>query len=161
MSAPDLLDAERPVDLGKLGAPPPRPQKCGRLPDWQLRLAEFMGSRFAMPFNWGTNDCCLFAADAVLAMTGIDHAASLRGTYTTALGAQRIVDDAGGMLALTEGMLGGAMSPLLAGVGDVVLVKNEGRELLAICNGVNTLSPGAAGLVGLETFNHGLAAWRI
>ena len=32
-------------------------------------------------FAWGENDCCLLVADGVLAMTGVDIAASFRGKY--------------------------------------------------------------------------------
>lgn len=35
-------------------------------------------ARRSVPFAWGSNDCRLFAADAVQAMTGVDHAAELR-----------------------------------------------------------------------------------
>lgn len=59
-----------------------------RFQDWPTRLAEFIETRRFTPFKWGKNDCCLFAADAVLAMTGVDPAKRLRG-YRTALGAAR------------------------------------------------------------------------
>lgn len=112
-----------------------------------------------MPFEWGRNDCCLFAADAVLAMTGEDPAASLRG-YSSALAAQRLIDEAGGLQALASQALGEPVSQLMAGVGDVVLLTNEGRELLAICNGINAVAPGPDGMVVLD-MAAALAAWKI
>ena len=54
-----------------------------RLEQWPKLLAAFIVSRRAMPFEWGKNDCGLFAADAILAMTGVDLAAEIRGTYST------------------------------------------------------------------------------
>lgn len=47
--------------------------------DWPLRLSTYLRQRKATPFAWGENDCVLFAADAVLAMTGVDVCAEYRG----------------------------------------------------------------------------------
>lgn len=112
-----------------------------------------------MPFEWGRNDCCLFAADAVKAMTDEDPAQALRG-YSTALAAQRLIDGAGGLQSLVGQMLGEAVSPLMAGVGDVVLLKNEERDLLGICNGTSVIASGPNGLAVLG-MDAALAAWKI
>ena len=113
-----------------------------------------------MPFEWGRNDCCLFAADAVLAMTGdVDPAQTLRG-YASASAAQRLVEEAGGLRELCSQFLGEPVSPLMAGVGDVVILINEGRELVAICNGVSAIAPGPNSLVALD-MSAALAAWKI
>jgi len=130
-----------------------------RLPDWQLRLAEFGQARASMPFAWGSNDCCTFAADALEAMTGRD----LRGAfpvYEGALGAARAIEQGGGLLHLATKLLGDPVSPKMAAVGDLVLVLNAEREMLGICNGTSVIAPGEAGmvLVGMET---AVAAWRI
>lgn len=130
-----------------------------RLYDWQLRFSGFVKTRAAEPFAWGRNDCCLFAADAVLAMTGKDHAADLRG-YTTAHEAQRLIEAHGGLREIVGRALGAPIPPSFASVGDVVLVENEGRELLAICNGTAALAPGKAGMAVLG-MNTALAAWRV
>lgn len=130
-----------------------------RRADWQVRYAEFAKERASMPFEWGRNDCCLFAADAVLAMTDVDPAASLRG-YTTARAAQRLVDEAGGLQEFVSQFLGEPVSPLMAAVGDVVLLANEGRDLLGICNGTNAIGAGAQGLAVLG-MDSARAAWKI
>ena len=130
-----------------------------RLYDWQLRFSEFVKSRAAEPFAWGRNDCCLFAADAVIAMTGSDHAAGLRG-YVTAMEAHRLIEERGGLKELVGSSLGAPIPPSFASVGDVVLVENEGRELLAICNGTAALAPGKTGIVVLG-MNAAVAAWRV
>jgi len=112
-----------------------------------------------MPFEWGVNDCCLFAADAVLAMTGEDLAKPLRG-YTSALAAKRLVDEAGGLRELVSQFLGEAVSPLMAAVGDVVLLENEGRDLLGICNGTNVIGAGERGMAVLG-MDLARAAWKV
>lgn len=130
-----------------------------RKQDWQARFAAFGKERASMPFEWGRNDCCLFTVDAVLAMTGIDHGAEFRG-YRTALAAERILAERGGVRQLAIDAWGEPVSPLMAGVGDVVLVVNEGRELLAICNGTNVLSAGPTG-IAVMGMDAAIAAWKI
>lgn len=49
------------------------------------------------PFVWGEADCCLFVADALIALTGTDYAAPFRGKYTTATGAMKALAPYGGL----------------------------------------------------------------
>jgi hypothetical protein len=130
-----------------------------RLHDWQMRLSAFVCERYRTPFVWGLNDCCLFAADAVVAITGEDPAKDLRG-YSTALQAYRIVKAHGGMAAMATALLGPQISPLMANVGDVVLVDMEGRDALGVCNGTSVIGPGPLGMAscGMSLAN---AAWRV
>lgn len=130
-----------------------------RLADWQLRYAAYVSSRTGMPFAWGTNDCCTFAAGAVQAVTGKDPMVAVP-SYNTALTAARLIEAGGGLKALATALLGQPVAPLVAAVGDVVLLHNEGRELLGICNGINALAPGPAGVVPLE-MTDASAAWKI
>jgi hypothetical protein len=131
-----------------------------RLVDWQLRYAAFMQERAAMPFAWGVNDCALFAADCVLAITGRDPAAALRGTYDDALGAARRIEELGGLQAAASAALGEPVAPGFASVGDVVLAMNEGRELLMVCNGTSAIGPaeGGAAALGMES---AIVAWKV
>lgn len=130
-----------------------------RVRDWEQHLSAFVAERMQMPFEWGRNDCCLFAADAVKAMTGTDHAAGLR-VHTSALEAVRLVEQRGGLRQIATAALGESVSPLMATVGDVVLLVNEGRELLAVCNGGTVLAPGEQGMVALG-MDAALAAWKV
>ncbi len=54
-----------------------------RLPNWQSALEAHLRASAQVRFAYGAMDCCLFACDAVLAMTGEDLAASFRGKYST------------------------------------------------------------------------------
>jgi len=130
-----------------------------RLRDWQLRLAEFSQARASMPFDWGSNDCCTFTADAVHAMTGRSVREEFP-SYDGETGALRAIAAGGGLQQLASNILGDPVSPRMAAVGDVVLVLNAGREMMGICNGTSVLAPGKCGieLVGMET---ALAAWRV
>lgn len=136
------------------------PEKLTRLHDWQMRLAALVAERQAMPFEWGRHDCALFCADAVEAVTGHDFAVDLRGTYSTALEAARVLQERGGVTAIATAALGDPVGPLFAAVGDVVLVDMNGREALGLCNGASVLGPGEDGLIGVG-MGAVKAAWRV
>lgn len=112
-----------------------------------------------MPFVWGSNDCCTFASAAVQAMTGSNPMDSIE-RYDNPLAAARMVEAGGGLLDLAISLLGEPVTPRMAAVGDVVLLTNEGRDLLGICNGINALAPGRDGLVALD-MTTASAAWKI
>ncbi len=42
-----------------------------RTPGWPRRLSDLVAERHGAAFAWGSRDCCLWAADAVLALTEI------------------------------------------------------------------------------------------
>lgn len=76
-----------------------------RLQDWSARLNECVARAQRAAFEYGTLDCCLYPADAVLAMTGVDPAAAWRGTYNDRAGAERVLAALGGDVgAMLEGM---------------------------------------------------------
>lgn len=127
--------------------------------NWQERLAALVSARLAEPFAWGRNDCCLFAADAVLALTGTDPAMGLRGSYADERGALRLVQQLGGLAALAARHLQLEVPPALARVGDVVLGKVD-RECLGVCTGATWHAPSAAGLVA-RPMTEALRAWRV
>ncbi|MFV0678662.1 DUF6950 family protein [Variovorax sp. tm] len=129
-----------------------------RLPDWQKRFAEFGQARASMPFAWGSNDCCTFAAAAVEVMTGANPMADFPA-YSSEIGAARAVANVG-LQALATSVLGSPVSPIMATVGDVVLLINEGREMIGVCNGTTVAVPGEAGMVMLG-MDAAIAAWKI
>lgn len=131
-----------------------------RLHNWQIRYADLCRARRAAPFAWGAHDCCLWAADVVEALRGVDYAAAWRGKYDNAAGAAHLVAELGGVRGIAVSALGAAISTRMAGVGDLVLIDQDGREMLGVCNGVEALVVGPAGLepVGMQA---ALAAWRV
>ena len=48
---------------------------------WEEALSNYLASKLHGPFAYGLNDCCMFAAGAVQAMTGVDPMAEFRGHY--------------------------------------------------------------------------------
>lgn len=109
---------------------------CGaalnRRDDWQPRLTQYIATNGLQPFEFGVNDCALFAAGAVEAMTGEDIAAPFRG-YT---------NERGGLLALKRAGFEDHVDlcrqslPTLPGhipqTGDIALVPGDGGNALGV-----------------------------
>jgi SpoU rRNA methylase family enzyme len=66
-----------------------------RRDDWKIRLIQHLGEVARTPYQVGQNDCALFAARAVAAMTDVDLAAEFIGRYRTIRGGIRILRKAG------------------------------------------------------------------
>ena len=82
-----------------------QPSTLQRLPNWRLHFDQLLCSRLQTNFAWGIFDCCLFAADVVQAVTGIDPAAPYRG-YRGARQGMRLLRRAGGVGAFAIRALG-------------------------------------------------------
>lgn len=136
------------------------PTGVTRVPGWELRLSLLVTQRLAEPFAWGENDCVLFAADCIEAMTGIDTVAQLRGQWASQGEAVRAIARVGGLNAAVERMGFTKVPPLFAQRGDLVLHRRDGTDALAICLGDKLAGPSESGLLffGLE---NGVKAWRI
>lgn len=121
-------------------------------------LARFIEERRRMPFAWGSNDCCLFAADWVLAATGRDIAAEYRGRYSSALPAMRFVEAGGGVEAMVERAGGRIVHPSLAHRGDII-ARDVGNGIgLGVCIGSLAAFVGKDGLQ-FVAFNQA-SCWR-
>lgn len=101
-----------------------------RRDDWEARLAEVLATAVAQPFAWGIQDCCLFAADCVQALTGIDFADEFRGTYDDADSAAMRLIAVTGTTEIAIAINEYFKFPRLGNVafaarGDLALFKNE------------------------------------
>lgn len=132
-----------------------------RTPGADDRLRALLADRRRAAFTWGVHDCCLFAADVVHALVGVDPALALRRTYTNERQALRVVLALGGLEGIATRVLGAPLrAPLLACVGDVGLVRDGARELLAVCTGETWTVPAARGL-GVLPLTNVRVAWRV
>ena len=52
-----------------------------RINTWEDALADYIATKRQEPFEYGVNDCSMFAAGAVIAITGEDPIPELRGQY--------------------------------------------------------------------------------
>lgn len=124
-----------------------------------MTLDQLIAARLRQAFRWGVHDCCLWAADVVLATTGRDLAAGLRGTYGDEAEARVVLERLGGLAAIGA-LAGPEIAPLAAARGDVGLVDFGGVQSLAACDGPHWLAAGRRGLAVLP-FEAGLRAWRV
>jgi hypothetical protein len=144
-----------------------------RTEHWATReFHDFLVDRREQPFVWGTNDCCLFPADAILAFTGVDIADDFRGKYSSEEEAWALVAsvtggttvaDAAAWCAAKHGLVELA-HPMMAQRGDLVVIENEGRQIAGIVNltGRHVVSVGDGGMVRLLiTTNPIQRAWRV
>lgn len=135
---------------------------AARLRDWQERLEALVASRIDAPFAWGINDCALFAADAVLAMTGEDPAADARGTYSDEKGALRTIKKMGGLEGIAATRAGGVeVPPMSARVGDIVLGTLGDVTCLGVCGGVSWIAPSRDGGLLPVSMSLAVKAWRV
>jgi len=130
-----------------------------RAQNWPEALAAHIEQRRTMPHQWGSNDCCTFAADAVRAMTGTDPMADLRGIKTAAAVA-RLLRKTPLQKLVTQRLGEPLASPLLAQRGDVVLVPQGDEHLLAVCLGEVWAAPGLQGLE-VGDMQRAVTAWAI
>jgi hypothetical protein len=119
---------------------------------WATRsYHSFLLSRAKTDFKWGENDCALFAADGIEAMTGVDIAAAFRGQYRDEASAMEAIKriaggatigDAAAWCAEQHGLIE-LKFPLMAQRGDLVVFENgpnlisglvhlSGRHLVAV-----------------------------
>lgn len=114
--------------------------------DWPERLDAYVREAQTQPFVWGTHDCCTFAADWVLAITGVDPMGPWRGEYRTASGAQRLTQERGGLDALVTEALGAPIATAFAQRGDVVMGEGVLGPTMGIVLGVSAAFPGVDGI---------------
>lgn len=128
-----------------------------RLDSWEKNLNAYL--KTVGPFEWGKNDCCLFAANAVEAMTGVDPAKKYRG-YKTKLGAAKKLKNIGIEGAWTEVLNGEPINPKLCRRGDVVLFQNGQEQSVGVCLGTTFAAIAEEGLIMLSMDN-AIMGWRV
>lgn len=128
-----------------------------RFREWRA-LHAFLLKRRSMPFSWGSNDCALFAADGIQAMTGVDIAGDFRGKYSTAAEAFALIKSITGGSTVADAAAWCAEKagiaelkyPLKAQRGDLVVFENGGNLIsgLVHLNGYQIASVTEKGMAG-------------
>lgn len=131
-----------------------------RKENWPDILAEQIKAAETRPFSFGEHDCLMFAANVVLAMTGKDVAANLRGDYHDERSAIEALRFFGTLHDVAIACFGEPVDPKFAQRGDVVMLLRDGRESLAICEGARACAPGAQRLEWAR-MSEALCAWKV
>lgn len=131
-----------------------------RLPDWEDRLAAYIQTIADTPFEWSWNDCLMFVAGAVDAVTGQDPATDHRGQYRSGSGAIRYLKKLG--FDDVEACLNALFEPIprsFAKRGDIVLA----NDCAGVCMGNIALFLIEDGNGGFERLplDRWQAAWKI
>ena len=135
-----------------------------RVENWQKPFNEFFAEREKRPFEWGKNDCALFAADCVRAITGEDLAEKWRGRYRTSRGALRRMKKKGVTLEALADAEFFRVPVSMAQRGDVVMHHHDGPfgGALGVVGpgGVQACFAGADG-IDLRPVKSCMIAWRV
>lgn len=142
-----------------------------RVKHWDtVALHAFLLERVHQPFEWGKNDCALFAADAVLAMTGTDIAAEFRGKYTDEASAFALIKTVTGGTTVADAAVYCAKqhalpewdAPRRAQRGDLVVIENGGRLIAGVVhlNGRSVATMSERGVVLLSILNV-IRSWHV
>ena len=144
-----------------------------RTEHWATReLQQFLLARAKTPFAWGSNDCCLFPADAIEAFTGIDIADDFRNKYATEADAWALIKtvtggatvaDAAAWCANKHGLVEWPQ-PLFAQRGDLVVIENAGNLIAGIVHltGRHVVTMAETGIVKFPITRSLIKkAWRV
>jgi hypothetical protein len=133
-----------------------------RRPDWRARLAAYVAASRRCVFAYGSFDCALFAAGAGEVQTGVDLRRELAGTYTTEVGAARVLRRNG--FAHPADVAEAFLPPIpvaAARQGDVAAIRTGAGVALAVVGGPHLLAARAgSGLIAIP-LTAAFAAFRV
>ena len=126
------------------------------------RLVDYLKAQQNVTFQWGVNDCCLFASAGVLATTGFDPMQQWRGKYTTETGAMRLLKKHGGgsVKAAFTHVFGELKPRLNARCGDLALVDTELGDAVGIVHACRVWVMSPTGLTNLP-ISQAKGIWQV
>lgn len=128
--------------------------------DWVGQLFATIEKVSNESFAYGKNDCCLFAARVVDAMTGTEYAKKLAEMYHDERSALAYINSFGSIQEAVKDWLGEPTNLAFVQRGDVVLFNNEGRETLGICVGDRIVSVAETG-VAYVPMEQAICTWKV
>ena len=140
-----------------------------RIENWQCALSAFLAEREELLFRYGQHDCCLFACDAVAAITGVDVGAVYRNAYQNRTEAMKAVSHQTGVRSIraaaekvTKAHAMPQLAVLTAQRGDVVMIRRGVDYSLGIVDltGAKIAVAAARGLLRVD-LQFAIAAWRV
>ena len=113
-------------------------------------------------FRYGKMDCCLFAIEVALLVTGNDHGHRFRNRYATRAEAGQLIDRAGGLQSLVSTQLGEPVDTYQCLDGDPVMVAYDVKffdHTLGVRLGEHIVMKTSKSVrrINLE---HGILGWR-
>lgn len=130
---------------------------------WEILLGELFQARRNVPFSWGSNDCVLFAADAIVALTNTDPVEPHRGTYNTEAQARAKLRRYGPQFLYQMRNLFGAFPRVPVRQlqrGDIALARFNRQLVMSVYYQSELYAPGDDGLASLP-LSAGLEGWAV
>lgn len=115
--------------------------KLTKIPLWDVQAFHaYFVAVARKPFAWGVHDCCLFAANGIQAMTGVDVAEDFRGKYHDEATAFATIKEVTGGTTVEDAAVYVANKYEMAEVphkfkaqrGDMALVKDAGGLVVGL-----------------------------
>lgn len=134
-----------------------------RYHDWPEKLFDAIKIASRREFEWGKNDCALFACDCAKAMTGVDRAKDFRGKYDTrrsAMTALKVIEGVDDLPALADKFLGERINLTRAQRGDVVLLTIGSMKALGVITGTRAVFLAPEGIQTILVSDCS-CAWRV
>lgn len=100
--------------------------------NWVTRLPQTLRAAMSRPFSWGEHDCCLFAADCVIAVCDFDPCATIRGRYNSKKGALRVLKSEFGTLEDALCRFFNVIPDARPGRGDIVMFDGDDGLTLGV-----------------------------
>lgn len=119
-----------------------------RLNNWPDKMWREVERWQSVPFEWGSNDCCLFVARVTDAMCGSCHAETLATHYHDEASAVQYIKASGGIGPAVSQYIGQPERKRPTR-GDVVLFDGPHGDTLGICVGAVIAAMGPEGVVML------------
>jgi len=138
-----------------------------RLSGWETRLSDFIEKVSKQPFEYGEFDCCLFAAEVIKTLAGVDiRTEIIPDRYQGKEEADEVLRKYGGIEGIADRVAercGFKPIPVLfAQRGDVVTGEIKDVFNFGICIGKKIAFSSPSGLVFLNITSKSLKkAWRI
>lgn len=117
-----------------------------RVDNWPLVLNQKVEEWRHVSLEYGGSDCFQFAAEVVLALTGVEHRGNFP-RYASRAEAEAIIASHGGVSGIVTAALGASKPVARAMRGDLVFLDVGEGAAVGVCLGVNCCAPGPHGLV--------------
>jgi len=135
-----------------------------RLQGWEKSFNALLEAKRKQAFEWGVNDCCLFTADFICAITGFDPANGIRGTYADEKAALSLLRSFNGIQGVASRFLDGHFNKInvrQSTRGDAIMIKiTDKREAFGVNVGQYAAFSSHDG-VSLLPIEAAIAAWRV
>lgn len=119
-----------------------------RRDDWVAQMWDTIEAHGGVTFEWGVNDCCLFTARVIDAISGTDHELDLQAAYSDEATALAYIASHGDLQTAVSFHLG-EPSEGRAQRGDAVMVDGGEGHAIGICVGSTVACLQQEGLIYL------------